>query len=144
VSAFAALDDLPIGALVAFGTVRVAGDADLRAVAIALTEADVGVVVVAGGSGADDVLGVVSERDVVRALAAGKDPSTTTAAEVATTTIVWCDTASTVTEVAAEMMDRYVRHVLVRDDHGLAGVVSVRDVLAAYASAALSGDDDDA
>ena len=35
-------------------------------------------------------------------------------------------------EAAEEMMKDYVRHGLVRDDTGLVGVLSMRDVLAAY------------
>jgi CBS domain-containing protein len=137
-TAFTALGDLPVSALVASDIVRVATDADLVAVATALTDGDVGVVAVGEP---DSLLGVVSERDIVHALAAGRDPILTTAADLASTTIVWCDSTATVTEVAAEMMDRYVRHVVVRDDGGIAGIVSARDLLGAFAAAAMSGDD---
>ena len=37
-------------------------------------------------------------------------------------------------DVANEMFDRYVRHVLVANDDGLAGIVSARDLLGVYAS----------
>ena len=112
--------------------VRVAADADLWAVAATLAEAGVGALAVGQ---LDDVLGVVSERDVVQALAAGRDPSTTTAFDVAHTTLVWCDVESTVAEVAEEMMEHYVRHVLVEDGGRLVGVVSARDLLGAYVAA---------
>ena len=138
-SAFTSLGSLPVSALVASGVAHIAPDADLVAVAMALTEAEVGALVV--GRKPDEADGIVSERDVVHALAAGRDPATTTAADIASTTIVWCDLTATVTEVAAEMMDQYVRHVLVEDDGTLVGIVSARDLLGAYAAAALSGDD---
>ena len=138
-SAFTSLGSLPVSALVASGVAHIAPDADLVAVAAALTEAEVGALVV--GRKRDDADGIVSERDVVHALAAGRDPATTTAADIASTTIVWCDHTATVTEVAAEMMDQYVRHVLVEDRGKLVGIVSARDLLGAYAAAALSGDD---
>jgi CBS domain-containing protein len=38
-------------------------------------------------------------------------------------------------EVAEEMMDCYVRHVLVEDGGRLVGIVSARDLLGAYVSA---------
>lgn len=139
-SAFTSLGTLPVSALVASGVAHITPDADLIAVAIALTEAEVGALVV--GDRPDEVAGIVSERDVVHALAAGRDPTTTTAADIASTTIVWCDLTATVTEVSAEMMDQYVRHVLVEDDGALVGIVSARDLLGAYAAAALSGDDE--
>jgi CBS domain-containing protein len=77
----------------------------------------------------------VSERDVVAALAKGRDPSTTTARDIAQVDLVWCDVTATVAEVAVEMMERYVRHVLVEADGRLVGIVSARDVLGVYAAA---------
>jgi CBS domain-containing protein len=47
---------------------------------------------------------------------------------------VWCRTGSTVADVAREMLDHWVRHVLVASDDGLEGIVSARDLLGAYAS----------
>lgn len=124
--------DLPVSVLTGEPVACIAADATLLEVARELTDRDVGALVV-GDPGA--VQGVVSERDVVRALAAGRDPGTTRAAEVAHTDLVWCDTSSTVAEVAAEMMERYVRHVLVQEGGRLVGVVSARDLLGVYASA---------
>jgi len=102
-----------------------------------MTDADVGLLVVGRG---DDVDGVVSERDIVRAIAAGHDPNTTTAMEVAHTDLAWCDPTATVAEVATEMMERYVRHVLVEDGGRLVGIVSARDLLGAYAAVEARGD----
>jgi CBS domain-containing protein len=124
--------DLPVSALTGEPVARIGPDATLIDVARALTERDVGALVVGEG---ERVTGVVSERDVVRALAAGRDPATTRAADVANTDLVWCDAAATVAEVAAEMMERYVRHVLVEDAGRLVGIVSARDLLGVYAAA---------
>ena len=62
------------------------------------------------------------------------DPATTRASDVAHRTLVWCDAEATVTEVATEMMECYIRHVLVEEDGRLVGIVSARDLLGAYAS----------
>jgi len=120
---------LPVTTFAADTVVRVAADADLWEIAATLDDAGVGALVV--GS-VDDVCGVVSERDVVRALAARRDPATTTAMDIAHAQLVWCDAESTVAEVAEEMMEHYVRHVLVEDGGRLVGVVSARDLLGAY------------
>jgi CBS domain-containing protein len=125
---------LPVSVFAADVVVRVGADANLWEIAATLTAADVGLVVV--GS-TDAVSGVVSERDVVRALAARRDPSTTSANDVAHKEIVWCDVDSTVAEVAEEMMERYVRHVLVESGGELVGIVSARDLLGAFAGAAV-------
>jgi CBS domain-containing protein len=124
--------ELPVSAFAADVVARVDGGADLWAIADALIAADVGALAVGAEDG--DVLGMVSERDVVRALAERRDPSTTTAAELAHTTLVCCDANSTVAEVAEEMMGEYVRHVLLEDDGRIVGIVSARDLLGAYAA----------
>jgi CBS domain-containing protein len=126
---------LPVSTFAADVVAPVAGDAELRKISGAIVDADVGALTVSDG---DDVLGVVSERDVVRALAEGCDPSTTRASDIAHTSLVWCEAASTVAEVANEMMERYVRHVLVEDEGRLVGIVSARDLLGVYAAADVS------
>jgi CBS domain-containing protein len=80
------------------------------------------------------VRGVLSERDVVRAIAAGRDPAATAVTDIAPSGLVWCEPTATVAEVATLMMTEYVRHVLVGSDDRLIGVVSARDLLGAYAS----------
>jgi CBS domain-containing protein len=105
-------------------------DATLLAVADELVGDQVGVLVV--GS-MHDVEGVISERDVVRAVAEGRDPQETTARELASKRVVWCDPTATVHEVAELMMEQYVRHVLLGEDNRRVGIVSARDLLGAYA-----------
>jgi CBS domain-containing protein len=128
---------LPVSALAGDVVACVDPDANLWELSQALAEADVGAL---GVGDRDDVRGVVSERDVVRALAVGRDPSTTTAKDVAHTRLVWCDANSTVAEVAEEMMDRYVRHVLIEEAGCVIGIVSARDLLGAYAAAEFAED----
>ena len=110
--------------------ITVAADASLLAVASELARDQIGLVVIGSP---DDILGVVSERDIVRAVADGRDPESTPAREIASTKIVWCDATKTVREVAEQMMEQYVRHVLLVDSDRLVGIVSARDLLAAYA-----------
>ena len=105
-------------------------DASLLAVADELVGDQVGILVV--GS-MHDVEGVISERDIVRAVADGLDPDETTARELASKKVVWCDPSATVHEVAELMMGEYVRHVLLGEDNRLVGIVSARDLLGAYA-----------
>jgi CBS domain-containing protein len=110
--------------------ITMAADATLQAVADELNGDQIGLVVL--GS-VDDVEGVVSERDVVRAVAETLDPLATPARAVASTKLVWCDASATVREVAEKMMEEYVRHVLLEVDGRLVGIVSARDLLGAYA-----------
>lgn len=110
---------------------RVGRDATLHDAADALARAGVGALVVGDG---DKPAGIVTERDLVRVLAERRDPATTRVGEVAQTTLVWCDAAAPMAEVAELMMERYVRHVLVERGGRLVGIVSARDLLGAYAA----------
>jgi len=112
--------------------IRVAPDTMLSEVAATLLAANIGVVAVGDGA---RVSAIVSERDIVRAVAQGYDPTTTPAEKVASFSLIWCDAESTVAEVANEMMEHYVRHVLVEDAGELIGIVSARDLLGVYATA---------
>lgn len=73
-------------------------------------------------------------------MAARRDLAATTARDIAQPHLIWCDAGSPVAAVAQEMMEQYVRHVLVEDEGCIVGIVSARDLLGAYsASEALDG-----
>ena len=114
--------------------------ATLQEVAEELVKDEVGLLVVGSRR---DVKGVVSERDLVRAMAAGKDPTTTSVADIASARLVWCDSTATVREAAGLMMEEYVRHVLLERDGHLVGIVSARDLLGAYVANAEADADAD-
>ncbi len=109
--------------------VKMAPSTSLRAAAQMISDASVGCVLVGDGSTLE---GVVSERDIVRAVATGLDLDTTTLAAVESTRLVWATPESTIADVADEMMQDYVRHVLVGHNGQAVGIVSMRDVIAAY------------
>jgi CBS domain-containing protein len=108
-------------------------EASLLSAVRALVAGSVGLLVVGT---AERVEGVLSERDVVRAIDDGHDPATTLVMDVARARVIWCEPTATVAQVATLMMTEYVRHVLVGSDDQLVGIVSARDLLGAYASAA--------
>jgi CBS domain-containing protein len=130
---------IPISTITGDPVARVAADATVADVAMAIADVDVGAVVVG-----DDQrpAALVSERDVVRVVAAGKNPATVPAVEVASTKLVWCDADATVDHVATRMMDRYIRHVLVERDGALVGIVSARDLLGVYSAYSAEVDPD--
>ena len=109
--------------------VTIAPTATVLAAAAAIVDQSIGLLVIGATA---DVLGVVSERDIVRAVAQGRDLDATTVDEIGSRELVWIDASDTIGEAAEEMMKDYVRHALVRDEGGLVGVLSMRDVLSAY------------
>lgn len=90
----------------------------------------IGAVLVLDASG--QLAGIVSERDVVKALARkGAEVHTLSAADVMTATVTTVTPQTSINQ-AMELMDKgYFRHLPVVDDGKLVGIISVRDVVRA-------------
>ncbi|MFT0861451.1 CBS domain-containing protein [Ancylobacter sp. G4_0304] len=93
----------------------------------------IGAVVVkdACGSEGDTVVGIFSERDVVRAVAEkGVAALKLPVSALMSRNMISCAMEDTVDHVRALMDSHHVRHLPVLEDHQLVGVLSIRDVLA--------------
>lgn len=131
---------MPVTAFLGDNVKTIPPDSSVLDVVAALADADVGLLALGERH---QITGVVSERDVVRALAKGMEPATTNAIDIASTKLIWCDASASVADVATEMLEHYVRHVLVEEDGHLVGMVSARDLLGAYASADAEEEDEE-
>ncbi len=101
----------------------------IAAVAERLAEKRIGAVLVLDRAG--ELLGIVSERDVVRSLASeGASTLEMTAAQLMTRTLHTVAPTTTVAEAMAVMTANRVRHLPVLQDAQLAGMVSIGDVVA--------------
>ncbi|MER5673646.1 CBS domain-containing protein [Pseudonocardia alni] len=103
-------------------------DRSLRDAARDLAADEIGVLLVVRRRSA---IGIVSERDLVAAVAAGLDPDDTIVEDAMTTEIVSVDVSAAVTTAAEMMLEAGIRHLLATRDGRPAGIVSIRDVLAA-------------
>ncbi|HRP92633.1 MAG TPA: CBS domain-containing protein [Ignavibacteriaceae bacterium] len=76
------------------------------------------------------LLGVFSERDLVkRVIAEEKDLITTTVDDVMSTSLVIAKIDESSESILAKMKEAKTRHILVIDDEKLVGVLSIRDLL---------------
>jgi CBS domain-containing protein len=101
-------------------------DTTLDEAARTMRERDIGNVVVAED---DRLVGLVTDRDiVVRAVAEGMDPTTTTLGSIVSRDIVAVQPEDTAQTAALLMRDQAVRRVLVVDEQGLAGILSIGDL----------------
>jgi CBS domain-containing protein len=92
-----------------------------------LAEHRVGALIVTVGT---DVVGIVSERDVVRRLHEhGADILQATVGELMTSPVITCSSNDYVDGIAETMTQRRFRHMPVVDDGHLVGVVSIGDVV---------------
>ncbi|MCC5947106.1 MAG: CBS domain-containing protein [Nitriliruptoraceae bacterium] len=78
------------------------------------------------------LVGIVSERDIVRRVAREGAPALSLLVDaVMTGDVVTCTTTTSVDELAALMTARRVRHIPVVEDRQLLGLVSIGDVVRA-------------
>ncbi|SHF30276.1 CBS domain-containing protein [Kaistia soli DSM 19436] len=108
----------------------VSRDMSVAEVVALLAERRIGAVVVV-----DDVrhiLGIVSERDVVRMLAhAGFEGLAANVASIMTAKVITCSDQDTINDVMERMTHGRFRHLPVVEDGRLAGIISIGDVVKA-------------
>ena len=107
----------------------VGSGASLRQIAEALTADELGALAVLEN---DTLVGVVSERDVVRHVAAGSDLDHTRARDVMSTDPVTVQPDDSLRHAAQLMRDAAVRHLPVLEDDLIAGFLSIRDLFGMY------------
>jgi CBS domain-containing protein len=93
----------------------------------ALAEHNVGALIAVDG---DSVIGIVSERDIVRRIAEhGADVLEKSVSEIMTTSVLSCTSGDSVDSIAETMTTRRIRHMPVIDDGTLVGIISIGDVV---------------
>ncbi len=103
-------------------------DASLQDVAQKLAAKRIGAVVVVGDNGA--VVGIISERDIIRAIGdRGTAALNAPAAEFMTRNVISCSETSLVEELMEMMTKGRFRHLPVIEDSSLVGIISIGDVV---------------
>jgi len=94
-----------------------------------MRRSDVGSVVVIRRLDDETIIGVLTERDIVRAIADGADPGATLVGDYMTGEATTATSQTRVVEAAQTMVGLGIRHLPVVDDGRSIGVVSLRDIL---------------
>ena len=95
-----------------------------------LKERGIGALVVTGQQA--PLVGILSERDVVRALAvSGEKALKLKVSQLMSHDVVTCSESTELNELMTTMTDRRIRHVPVVDDGHLVGLVSIGDIVKA-------------
>jgi CBS domain-containing protein len=87
------------------------------------------------------LVGIVTERDLLRAVGQGKDVDGTTVADIMTTSLITVDPDTSVHEAARIMAADWIRHLPILVDEQVVGVVSLRDLAAVLAALGPAGGD---
>jgi CBS domain-containing protein len=109
-------------------------DATLQEAAQQMKASQVGSLVVRGSG---EAIGIITDRDLTtRAVAEGRDPTTTRVQDIMTPEVIWCREDSDVAAAITLMKDKRIRHLVVGDaQQNLVGIVSL------YALALRTGDE---
>jgi CBS domain-containing protein len=95
-----------------------------------LKEHGIGALVVTGAKA--PLVGIISERDVVRALAtSGESALQQKVAELMSTEVSVCNESTELNELMTTMTEKRIRHVPVVEDGHLTGLISIGDVVKA-------------
>jgi CBS domain-containing protein len=87
----------------------------------------------------DRLIGIITERDLLRAVALGVDLGSATVNEAMTVEVFTVGPDMSLREAAREMASRWIRHLPVVEHERLLGVVSMRDVTGIFAALAPGG-----
>ena len=113
------------------GVVTVGSSATVSEVAKILAEKRIGTVVVSDDDG-QTAVGILSERDIVRELAAsGSGCLTQAVSEYMTSDLVTCTSLASVQDILSQMTERRFRHMPVVEEGKLIGIVTLGDAVKA-------------
>jgi CBS domain-containing protein len=108
--------------------ITVSPSESVQAIVDTLARHRIGAVVVVDGNGA--IAGIVSERDVVRAMAAdAAGVQRKTAADIMTSKVMTCEPSDSEAELMQLMTENRIRHLPVVSGGRLAGMISIGDVV---------------
>jgi CBS domain-containing protein len=99
----------------------------LREAATAMCRRNVGAAVVLDPDAPGP--GVITERDILRAVGSGEDPDRELVAEHLTTTLTFASPDWSLEQAAAAMVRGRFRHLVVVNGGELAGILSMRDIV---------------
>jgi CBS domain-containing protein len=103
----------------------------LRSAAEAMWRQQTGSLLVMDG---DVLLGIVTERDIMKAIARGWDPEQAAVSDVMTCEMLTIGPETSLHEAARLMAARWIRHLPVVRDGDVVGVVSQRDLVGVFAA----------
>lgn len=83
-------------------------------------------------------IGILTERDILDSIGAGQDPDAEMVADHRTSDIVFASPNWTLEQAASAMTNGNFRHLIVVEDQGVAGLLSMRDIVRCWSRAGVA------
>ena len=80
-------------------------------------------------------IGILTERDILDSVGAGEDPDTERVADHRTSDVVFASPDWTLEQAATAMVSGNFRHLVVIENHGVIGLLSMRDIVRSWSGA---------
>ncbi len=119
----------------------VAPESTLRAAARRMSERNVGMALLVDAA-MGSYPGIITERDMLNAIAAGHDLDSQRVADSATSDIVTVSADASLEQAVEKMRKGGFRHLLVVTNGNAIGIVSVRDLISALSTKAVDSETD--
>ncbi len=132
---------MPVRDVMRVGVVTVRPEETVQAAIARMVEKNVGAVAVCEGP---RLVGMFTERDVLRLVGAGVDPASTLVRDHMTTRLVTVAADDDILGAALLMGEHSIRHLPVVEGENLHGIVGIRDLLGVLAEKVWSGHDAEA
>lgn len=113
--------------------IAVESEATLREAARRMFERNSGAALV-GNPTVGSLPGIITERDVLGAIAAGRDPDTESVADNSTVDVATVPDEASLEQAVERMMEGSFRHLLVVNGDDVVGIISMRDLVRALVS----------
>ncbi|HEX9775438.1 MAG TPA: CBS domain-containing protein [Actinomycetota bacterium] len=113
-------------------TVTDSADDSLAEAAARMWHAQTGSLLVMDGS---NLLGIVTERDLLRTVANGLNPHEVTLKDVMRTDVITCGPQTSLKDAARLMATKWIRHLPIVEGSRVVGIVSQRDLTGVLAEA---------
>jgi CBS domain-containing protein len=108
--------------------IQIGADRTIAEAADTIAQAKIGALLVDDGAGT--IVGILSERDIVRGMSQhGANLQDVKVSELMTSDLIRCAPGDTVNEAMAMMTDRRIRHLPVFDGEQLVGFISIGDLV---------------
>ena len=123
---------MKISEIMTKATVTDAASDSLAEAATRMWNAQTGSLLVMDG---ENLIGIVTERDLLRAVANGQNPHDVPVKEVMRTEVITCGPQTTLKEAAKTMATKWIRHLPVVESGKVVGIISQRDLTGILAEA---------